>query len=243
MPSFKLSSSYLSPRPPFLFLLSHRRSWPSDPEILTQWRVWKQTRSTPSPWPPSQTKASELSPMNWCRGRHKLVCLSLTGFTHTNTHKHLNGHFAVCLSLVQITKLPSTHIAFSTLSSAPDLLRPGNHLRISPSISFINPSVRHPLPSIYVWLCLSFCAQPLASWHSPNIMTDGDGAPINVSLFRFLYLPFTFSTLSVSNVFERAKMSATYWLAASGEEHWRDWVLPTALTGKCQSICILVKLN
>lgn len=50
-------------------------------------------------------------------------------------------------------------------------------------------------------------------------MTDGDGAPINVSLFLFLTLPFTFSTLSVSNVFERAKLSATDWLAASGEEH------------------------
>lgn len=50
-------------------------------------------------------------------------------------------------------------------------------------------------------------------------MTDGDGAPVNVPLFLFFTLLSLFSTLSVSNVFERAKLSATYWLAASGEQH------------------------
>lgn len=57
------------------------------------------------------------------------------------------------------------------------------------------------------------------SLRSQSIMTDGDGAPINVPLFLFFTLLSLFSTLSVSNVFERAKLSATYWLAASGEEH------------------------
>lgn len=70
-------------------LLSHRRSWPSGPGILTLWRVSKRTPSTPSPWLPSQAKASALSLTNWCRGHHKPVRLDWAGFTvflHTPTH-------------------------------------------------------------------------------------------------------------------------------------------------------------
>lgn len=70
-------------------LLSHRRSWPSGPGILTLWRVSKRTPSTPSPWLPSQAKASALSLTNWCRGHHKPVRLNWAGFTvflHTPTH-------------------------------------------------------------------------------------------------------------------------------------------------------------
>lgn len=69
--------------------LSHRRSWPSGPGILTLWRVSKRTPSTPSPWLPSQAKASALSLTNWCRGHHKPVRLDWAGFTvflHTPTH-------------------------------------------------------------------------------------------------------------------------------------------------------------
>lgn len=70
-------------------LLSHRRSWPSGPGILTLWRVSKRTPSTPSPWLPSQAKASALSLTNWCRGHHKPVRLDWAGFTvflHIPTH-------------------------------------------------------------------------------------------------------------------------------------------------------------
>lgn len=75
-------------------LLSHRRSWPSGPGILTLWRVSKRTPSTPSPWLPSQAKASALSLTNWCRGHHKPVRLDWAGFTQCScAHQRISHKF------------------------------------------------------------------------------------------------------------------------------------------------------
>lgn len=138
--------------------------------------------------------------MNWCRGLHKPVRLGLTRVTHcTCRHTNLNGimfpsHKQIsCKCFVLYTQT-----AQLVLSLAPDLVKPGNHLCLSPSILFINPSVLPPShPSIYIGLCLSSSARPLAFLHSQNIMTDGDGAPINVSLFLFFILLHFFHSISV----------------------------------------------
>lgn len=161
-----------------LWHLSRRRSWPSRQEPPTPWKVWRQTPSTPSPLPLSPAKALELSLMKWCRGRHKPVRLNSPVFTYCT---HVSAHVQLLHCNVWVLCRKGLYTCF-VLSSWPGKVY---KLSFHSSICFVSKFIR---PSVYIWLCLSPSAQLLSFFHSQVILANGDGAPINVSIFLLLVL-------------------------------------------------------
>lgn len=93
---------------------------------------------------------------------------SMSPFYWAHTHPHTHTH--VCLNVCSVMFKSRAHNRNANILSSRQLVahspRENNLGTILASISFINPSVRHPLPSIYVWLWLA-CAQPLAFLQPP----------------------------------------------------------------------------
>lgn len=197
--------------------LSRRRSWLLGRGILIMWRVWKRTLSTPFPWPPSQTKASGPSLTNWCRGLHKPVRLNLTGVTHrTCRHTQIPQMFSISQTnfMQMFCPLHANSTRFIVL------VKPGEpSLPLSIYLVY-QPICPTPLPSIYLRLTVPFllCSSLSLSY---TAKTSWQMEMERRLMFHssFSSSCFTFSTLSVSNVFERLKLSGVYWLAANGEEH------------------------
>ena len=113
---------------------------------------------------------------------------------HLQAHTHKEMPYVLiisCLSLVSYANiLSSTHTVSSTQSSAPDpgkTWEPSSHLSIYLIYQPICPTPPPIHPSMFDCAFLPY-ARPLAFLHSQNIMTDGDGAPINVSLCLFFTL-------------------------------------------------------
>ncbi len=159
------------------------------------------------------------------------LCLSLVHISHANilssTHTHTHTHTHTACSSPQLL----TRWDLGTIFTSLHLSRLSTHLSSTPS---------HP--SIYVWLCLSSSAQPLAFLRSQNIMTDGDGAPINVSPFLFFTSFHFFHSISVQCLWKGETvchlLASSQWRGALKDGGW-----PAMLTGKCQPVCILSTLN
>lgn len=132
----------------------------------------------------------------------------------------------------------------STLSSAPESGKLLESISAFFKVSRLSTHLSEPPTptSIYIGLCLSSSARPLSSSHSQNIMTDGDGAPINVSLFLF------FTLLSLFPLYQCLmswKGETVCHLLASSQwwEALKDGGFLAMLTGKCWNVRILSTAN